>query len=558
MEIRLALVSLLVLFVLGPVDALSPSPALNHNSSNSSGTSTSSLSPSSPSLSHNSSNSSMISTSTPDSSQSTSKPAASSPRCHQLKVCWLNSPPYVFKDDDTGNISGAFNEAIEFLLSKFKNDCNPKPAYKRCENSSSKLNYSRDQVENARELTECMKMKSGFDLVFPVLSSAMSDNFHKVRFQDIISSPGIAVLKNRKVLAEKARWNVIKEFSQIWTVIVLALLLNAIFGILIWVLESRSNAEEFPRSFLRGSLEGIWWAFVTMATVGYGDKAPKSFLARLLSILWMFTGVAVMAYLTATMTTALTTGIVTDHRKIVNTELGVLTDSPGYMEGMKQGVIVKEYGDLEALLTGLRRKEVEGVLLDVFTASYIFNKKDIDTDIFEQVTILEYPFHIGLYMVDYNRCLKWCIEKEIQRDQTWIYPYVQKHIKGQTIKDKGERRQWTTQLNLFGSDEPAFRLAMYALSSVLAALVVLGLVWELNYRQKSRTFTFKNGNKRDVSGKDFQLARRDFKQLLEHIDDVEKSLAKISELKEFYHKMEGHWIHSNNQRGAKETNRVIL
>ena len=66
------------------------------------------------------------------------------------------------------------------------------------------------------------------------------------------------------------------------------------------------------------------------------------------------------------------------------------------------------------------------------------------------------------------------------------------------------------------------------------------------------------GNKRDVSGKDFQLARRDFKQLLEHIDDVEKSLAKISELKEVYHKMEGHWIHSNNQRGAKETNRVIL
>ena len=92
-----------------------------------------------------------------------------------------------------------------------------------------------------------------------------------------------------------------------------------------------------------------------------------------------------------------------------------------------------EYGDLEALLTGLRRKEVEGVLLDVFTASYIFNKKDIDTDMFEQVTILEYPFLIGLYMMDYKPCLKPCIEK-VQQDPTWIYPYVQKHIKGQTIK----------------------------------------------------------------------------------------------------------------------------
>ena len=93
-----------------------------------------------------------------------------------------------------------------------------------------------------------------------------------------------------------------------------------------------------------------------------------------------------------------------------------------------------EYGDLEALLTGLRRKEVEGVLLDVFTASYIFNKGDNDTNMFEQVTILEFPFHIGLYMVDYNSCLKQCIENEVQRDQTWIYPYVQKHIRGPAVK----------------------------------------------------------------------------------------------------------------------------
>ena len=59
------------------------------------------------------------------------------------------------------------------------------------------------------------------------------------------------------------------------------------------------------------------------------------------------------------------------------------------------------------------------------------------------------------------------------------------------------------------------------------------------------------GKQTDVSGKDFQLARRDFKQLLEHIDDVEKSLTKISELKEAYHKMEDNWIHLNNQRGTE-------
>ena len=130
MEIKLALGTHLVLFVVCQVDALSPSSS---------------------SISHNSSYSSV----TPTSShfiQSTFKPTDSSPRCHQLKlsVCWLNSPPYLFKDDDTGNISGAFNEAIEFLLSKCKN-CNLEllVSQKRCENSSFKLNYTH-QVKTHR------------------------------------------------------------------------------------------------------------------------------------------------------------------------------------------------------------------------------------------------------------------------------------------------------------------------------------------------------------------------------------------------------------------------
>ena len=41
--------------------------------------------------------------------------------------------------------------------------------------------------------------------------------------------------------------------------------------------------------------------------------------------------------------------------------------------------------------------------------------------------------HIGLYMTDHKSCLKRCIQNEFQRDPTWIYPYVQKHIRGQAV-----------------------------------------------------------------------------------------------------------------------------
>ena len=56
----------------------------------------------------------------------------------------------------------------------------------------------------------------------------------------------------------------------------------------------------------------------------YGDKAPKFLLARVLSVVWMFMGIAVMAYLTAIMTTALTSGTVKDHKVIVNKKVSCL------------------------------------------------------------------------------------------------------------------------------------------------------------------------------------------------------------------------------------------
>lgn len=39
----------------------------------------------------------------------------------------------------------------------------------------------------------------------------------------------------------------------------------------------------------------------------YGDKTPKSFLARLLTVLWMITGTIVASLFTANVTTVLTT-----------------------------------------------------------------------------------------------------------------------------------------------------------------------------------------------------------------------------------------------------------
>jgi len=58
----------------------------------------------------------------------------------------------------------------------------------------------------------------------------------------------------------------------------------------------------FDPSF-RHPLDGIWWAWVTVTTVGYGDLVPQTGAARVFAILLMMLGVSMIALLSASLVT---------------------------------------------------------------------------------------------------------------------------------------------------------------------------------------------------------------------------------------------------------------
>lgn len=78
-----------------------------------------------------------------------------------------------------------------------------------------------------------------------------------------------------------------------------------IFGLLVWIFERKKNPEEFG-SGGRGILQGFWWSAVTMTTVGYGDKSPRTFGGRFVGLIWMFMAIIMISTLTAGIASSLT------------------------------------------------------------------------------------------------------------------------------------------------------------------------------------------------------------------------------------------------------------
>jgi len=71
----------------------------------------------------------------------------------------------------------------------------------------------------------------------------------------------------------------------------------------IWAAERQRNVSEFPRAYLDGIDDAVWWSCVTVTTVGYGDKSPRSPLGRLVAIVWMIFGVSMCSILTGHIST---------------------------------------------------------------------------------------------------------------------------------------------------------------------------------------------------------------------------------------------------------------
>ena len=214
------------------------------------------------------------------------------------------------------------------------------------------------------------------DIIYPVVGRSSLDELYGFYYIPVLEIPSAYYFTLAKSKREMAM-DMVTGCLKMWPLLAICLLMSLIAGFIAWAMESPFNTEEFPRAFHLGLFEGFWWSFVSMTTVGYGDKAPRSLLGRMFAVVWILIGITICSIYVASLTT-----------EIMDSQTSLIANLHGKMVGglkyrLHDASLVAQYGGIlheidfndtavgiSELIKMMERSEIDGFLINRSTYYY--------------------------------------------------------------------------------------------------------------------------------------------------------------------------------------------
>lgn len=266
-----------------------------------------------------------------------------------LKVLTYSSEPFVIQNN------GIYSGFSIDLLDEISKELN--------------FNYQLVPVKNVGHLLSEMKTNH-FDMGMASVSIT-SDREKYLDFSHPYFNSGLDILIRKE---EKSILNFFKSFfkalfsKSVIDAIAVVFVLLITFAHLVWLFEKKGNEKRFPKSYIKGISEALWWAAVTVTTVGYGDKTPQSKLGRLVAVMWMFLGIFLISFFTASITSSLTIqqlkGSINGPQDLPGKRVGAVINSTAekYLRNIQAVPIT--YKNLQAVFNGFEAKEIDVIVYD--------------------------------------------------------------------------------------------------------------------------------------------------------------------------------------------------